>query len=291
MIERLLRNPAGLAFLALAVVILIGSTVSFVPETRQGVVVRFGQPVRIINAYKPGENFGATGAGIIVRIPFAEKIQWLDKRVQSIDMDEQEVLSTDQLRLQVEDHGAAITHALAGGMVHVEPFEDIDEITMRWPRGGAILVADDGAAVEELIEHMTDHGAWLPVIAFSDGPDTGQVVKAVLAGALDYLEWPCDTARILTAIELAESAAASIGSLRLREARARSRVQKLTRREREVLALAAIGQSNTEIASSLVIGEATVKTHISALLRKLELSTRTQAAVLAQRLMGGDRAG
>ena len=63
---------------------------------------------------------------------------------------------------------AAITHALAGGLVHVEPFEDIDEITMRWPRGGAILVADDGAAVEELIEHMTDHGAWLPVIAFSD---------------------------------------------------------------------------------------------------------------------------
>ena len=102
MIERLIRNPAGLAFLVLAIVILIGSTVSFVPETRQGVVVRFGEPVRIINAYKKGENFGSTGAGIIVRIPFAEKIQWLDKRVQSIDMDEQEVLSTDQLRLQVD---------------------------------------------------------------------------------------------------------------------------------------------------------------------------------------------
>ena len=56
--ERLLRNPVGLAFLALALIILLGSTFSFVPETRQGVVVRFGQPVRIINAYKPGENFG-----------------------------------------------------------------------------------------------------------------------------------------------------------------------------------------------------------------------------------------
>jgi membrane protease subunit HflC len=102
MIDRLIRNPAGLAFLVLAIVVLIGSTVSFVPETRQGVVVRFGEPVRIINAYKSGENFGSTGAGVIVRIPFAEKIQWLDKRVQSIDMDEQEVLSTDQLRLQVD---------------------------------------------------------------------------------------------------------------------------------------------------------------------------------------------
>jgi regulator of protease activity HflC (stomatin/prohibitin superfamily) len=100
--DRLLRNPVGLAFLALAVIILLGSTFSFVPETRQGVVVRFGQPVRIINAYKPGENFGNTGAGLIVRIPFAEKIQWLDKRVQSISMDEQEVLATDQLRLQVD---------------------------------------------------------------------------------------------------------------------------------------------------------------------------------------------
>ena len=100
--DRLIRTPAGLAFLALALVILFSSTVSFVPETRQGVVVRFGQPVRIINAYEKGENFGATGAGLILRIPFAEKIQWLDKRVQSIDMDEQEVLSTDQLRLQVD---------------------------------------------------------------------------------------------------------------------------------------------------------------------------------------------
>lgn len=83
---------------------------------------------------------------------------------------------------------AAISHALAGCNVHVEPFEDIAEITYRWPRSGAILVADDGHGIEELIEHMTDHGQWLPVIGFSEGPDTGRVVKAVLAGALDYLE-------------------------------------------------------------------------------------------------------
>lgn len=100
--DRFMRNPAALAFLVLAILILFGSIFSFVPETRQGVVVRFGEPVRIINAYQRGENFGETGAGLIARIPFAEKIQWLDKRVQSIDMDEQEVLSTDQLRLQVD---------------------------------------------------------------------------------------------------------------------------------------------------------------------------------------------
>lgn len=99
--ERLVRNPAGLAFALLALVILVSSTVSFVPETSQGVVVRFGKPERIINAFKTGERFGDTGAGIMVKLPFLERVEWIDKRVRSIDMDEQEVLSTDQLRLQV----------------------------------------------------------------------------------------------------------------------------------------------------------------------------------------------
>ncbi|MEQ1547485.1 MAG: protease modulator HflC [Chakrabartia sp.] len=102
--ERLIRNPFGIAFVALGALILLSATISFVPETRQGVIVQFGQPVRIINAYKAGVPFGSTGAGIMVRLPFVEQVQWLDKRVQSIDMDEQEVLSTDQLRLQVDGY-------------------------------------------------------------------------------------------------------------------------------------------------------------------------------------------
>jgi FixJ family two-component response regulator len=176
---------------------------------------------------------------------------------------------------------AAITHALGDSSIHVEPFEDIDEITMRWPRGGSILVADDGPAVEELIEHMTDHGAWLPVIAFSEGPVTGQIVRAVLAGALDYLEWPCETARILTAIELAESAAASIGSLRLREARARSRVQKLTRREREVLEGVADGLSNRLIGERLAISPRTVEIHRANMLTKMGANHTSEAIRIA----------
>jgi FixJ family two-component response regulator len=176
---------------------------------------------------------------------------------------------------------ASLTHALAGSSVHVEPFEDIYEITMRWPRGGAILVADEGPAVDELIDHMTDHGEWLPVIAFSEGPDTGQVVRAVLAGALDYLEWPCDTARILTAIELAESAAASIGSLRLREARARSRVQKLTRREREVLEGVADGLSNRLIGERLSISPRTVEIHRANMLTKMGANHTSEAIRIA----------
>jgi membrane protease subunit HflC len=66
------------------------------------VIVRFGKPVRIYNEYEPGRPIGAAGAGINWRLPFAEQIVWIDKRVQDVDMQRQQVLSTDQRRLEVD---------------------------------------------------------------------------------------------------------------------------------------------------------------------------------------------
>jgi membrane protease subunit HflC len=102
MTRSILRNPIALGIAALLLLILFASTFSVVPETKQAVIVRFGEPDRIINSYKPGRAFGETGAGLIARIPFMEEIHWIDKRILSVEMDQQQVLSTDQLRLQVD---------------------------------------------------------------------------------------------------------------------------------------------------------------------------------------------
>ncbi len=97
-----LRSPAGLAVAAVAALILLVNTFAIVPETRQGVVLRFGEPVRIINRYRANEQFGYTGAGLVAFIPFFEQVIWIDKRVQDVEMERQQVISNDQLRLNID---------------------------------------------------------------------------------------------------------------------------------------------------------------------------------------------
>lgn len=102
MMSTFLRNPIYLAMGAIGALIVISMSVNVVPETQQAIISSYGKVDRIVNAYQPGEKFGQTRAGLTFRIPFVEQIQMIDKRVLSVQMEQQEVLSTDQLRLQVD---------------------------------------------------------------------------------------------------------------------------------------------------------------------------------------------
>jgi FixJ family two-component response regulator len=176
---------------------------------------------------------------------------------------------------------AAACHQLANSGIHAEPFEDLAEIKRRWPRQGIILAEDDHGNIAGLVEHMTEAGSWLPVIAFRERPMVGRVVQAVMAGAVDYLEWPATPADIIAALDEVDTNAARIGSVRLREARARSRVQKLTRREREVLAGVATGLSNRLIGEQLAISPRTVEIHRANMLNKMGASHTSEAIRIA----------
>ncbi|MBO1336223.1 response regulator transcription factor [Streptomyces sp. VRA16 Mangrove soil] len=105
----------------------------------------------------------------------------------------------------------------------------------------------------------------------TDAKDLIGAVRTVARG--EGLIAPAVTRRLI-----AEFAAAP------RPAAAPPELETLTRREREVLSCLGGGLSNAEIAGRLDMAEATVKTHVSRLLGKLELRSRVQAAVLAQEL-------
>ncbi len=96
------RNPLYMGLAALGFLIFLSMSVTIVPETQQAIISSYGKVDRVVNPYKQNEQFGATRAGLTFRIPFVEQIQMIDKRVLSVEMEQQEVLSTDQLRLQVD---------------------------------------------------------------------------------------------------------------------------------------------------------------------------------------------
>ena len=174
---------------------------------------------------------------------------------------------------------AAISHCLLASGIHVEPFEDPAEIEMRWPRDG--VVHDEGEAIPRLITPMGHTGDWLPLVGFSDAPDTRQAVRAVLNGAIDYIGWPIDSAAIAEVVAEAETRAEALGSAKLREAIARSRIERLTRREREVLAGVADGLSNRMIGEKLHISPRTVEIHRANMLNKMGANHTSEAIRIA----------
>nr|WP_295664486.1 protease modulator HflC [Polymorphobacter sp.] len=98
----LTRNPIAWLVALFALLILASATLYTVPETKQAIVLRLGKPERIVNAYDPKAKFGDTDAGLVAKVPFVENVVYIDKRVLDLDMPQQTVLSTDQLRLVVD---------------------------------------------------------------------------------------------------------------------------------------------------------------------------------------------
>ncbi|HOX71300.1 MAG: response regulator transcription factor [Dokdonella sp.] len=130
------------------------------------------------------------------------------------------------------------------------------------------------------------------VVLLTSFEDVQQIVSAVQAGALSCLLKDVDADALADALRKAAQGEAVLHpriAARLMDAMRRGvepgsgALESLSQRERETLALVAEGLSNQMIAERLGIGEKTVKTHVSNVLGKLNVSDRTQAAVYAWR--------
>lgn len=148
-----------------AVVVAVFSSVVIVPETEQAVVVRVGEPVRVINRFTPKTDFGSTGAGLSLRIPFLERLVRIDKRMMTVDMERQQVLSAEQLRLEVDAFARfrvidpVKMVRTAGSTERVkEQLQPIFSSVLRQELGKrtfqSLLTADRGVAMKEIREGL-----------------------------------------------------------------------------------------------------------------------------------------
>ncbi|MDQ5823071.1 MAG: response regulator transcription factor [Chloroflexota bacterium] len=126
------------------------------------------------------------------------------------------------------------------------------------------------------------------VIALTSVLEDASVVGAVRAGAIGYLLKDTEDDELCRAIKAAAAGQVQLSpqaaARLMREVRAPESPEALSERETDVLRLIAQGYSNKEIAEALILSDKTVKTHVSRILGKLDLPSRTQAALYAVRI-------
>jgi len=141
-----------------------------------------------------------------------------------------------------------------------------------------------------LLRELGGSGCQPAVVVLTSAADDEQLVRAMRAGATSYVLKTATAGQVIAAVRNAAAGTASLSpELLTRLTRAVHRppapdpLASLSPRERDVLEHIAQGRTNRQIAGELGIGEQTVKSHVSAVLAKLDLDDRVQAAIFALR--------
>lgn len=176
---------------------------------------------------------------------------------------------------------ATISHCLSQCDIHVEPYESVAELRGHMAEFGLVLIHDDGTAISQAVDCLAEAGNWMPVIGFAEMPEPRAVVRAIHLGAVDYLAWPFAQGEVVNLIADAAATVETIGNRQTRAYSAKKRVERLSKREREVLLSVANGLSSQKIAEQLEISPRTVEIHRSNMLSKLGASNTSEAIRLA----------
>lgn len=174
---------------------------------------------------------------------------------------------------------ARIAYGLSSKNYRAQIYENLEEVVNFPPRDGYLLLNDSFAGEEmaQVTGMIAANLVRVPVIVFGERPSTGNVVKAMLAGAVDYLEWPFDAERFEQSIARAEGDSSAQTRAVERRQNAAARLEALTDRERGVLRHLIQGHSSKDIGTILGISPRTVEVHRASLIAKLAARSTSDA--------------
>jgi FixJ family two-component response regulator len=139
-----------------------------------------------------------------------------------------------------------------------------------------------GASGLELQVVLAERGIRLPIVFMTAYADVPMSVRAMKAGAVDFVEKPFNEQLLLEAVHRALERDEQDRLAARDQEESRRRVQRLTRRERQVLELVVAGKTNREIADQWGISEKTVKIHRGRVMRKMRAGSLPELVVLSQ---------
>ena len=152
--------------------------------------------------------------------------------------------------------------------------------------GGCILldVRMPDLSGPELQSRLTELGSTLPIVFLTGYPDISLTVKAIKAGADDFLTKPVSSTELLSAIEAAMTRHATERARKGELDVLRARLSTLSPRQRQVFEIIVQGKTNKHAARELGCAERTIKAHRQAIMEKLNVQSVALLVTIAQRL-------
>ena len=151
---------------------------------------------------------------------------------------------------------------------------------------GCILldVRIPGLSGPELQERLSELGSTLPIIFLTGYPDVRTTVRAIKAGADDFLTKPVSSEELLQAVRRAIAHHEVTRGLKSKLDKVLAHVSELTPREREVFELVVRGDTNKQVARALGCTERTIKAHRHRVMEKMRAQSLAELVSLAERI-------
>jgi FixJ family two-component response regulator len=201
-------------------------------------------------------------------------------------------MSEEQPVVFVIDDDPSVRDALAGLLrsvgLEVLSFGSTREfLQSKRPDAPGCLVLDvrlPGRSGLDFQRELAESGIQVPIVFITGHGDIPMSVRAMKAGAIEFLTKPFHDQELLDAIQLGIERDRARRRDGLAVADLRERLDSLTPREREIMALVVTGRMNKQIAADLEVSEITVKVHRGQVMRKMRARSLAELVRMADRL-------